>query len=100
MYVRRKKSSELCRLTLFKQASLFSLTADIEEKGFNVRLTVIDTPGFGDYMNNQDCWVPIVEFLDEQHLAYMKTESGSARHTEDDMRVHACVYFIHPTGHT
>ncbi|KAJ3416406.1 hypothetical protein HDV05_001974 [Chytridiales sp. JEL 0842] len=74
--------------------------AEIEEKGFNVCLTVIDTPGFGDYVNNQDCWVPIMEFLDEQHQAYMEHESKPVRTTVDDLRVHVCLYFIPPSGHT
>ncbi|KAJ3165637.1 hypothetical protein HK101_000193 [Irineochytrium annulatum] len=74
--------------------------AEIEEKGFNVRLTVIDTPGFGDYVNNQDCWVPIIEFLDEQHQMYMHHENKSTRKAADDLRVHVCLYFIPPTGHT
>jgi len=73
---------------------------EIEEKGFNVQLTIIDTPGFGDYVNNSDCWVPIVEFIDEQHLNYMKQERKANRRNIDDMRVHACLYFIQPTGHT
>ncbi|KAJ3110811.1 hypothetical protein HDU96_006248 [Phlyctochytrium bullatum] len=73
--------------------------AEIEEKGFNVRLTVIDTPGFGDYVNNQDCWVPIIEFLDEQHQLYMHHESKAQRNKADDLRVHVCLYFIPPTGH-
>ncbi|KAJ3302003.1 hypothetical protein HDU76_005591, partial [Blyttiomyces sp. JEL0837] len=74
--------------------------AEIEEKNFNVRLTVIDTPGFGDYVNNQDCWVPIIEFLDEQHQAYMQHESRPQRKSPDDLRVHVCLYFINPSGHT
>ncbi|KAI9105687.1 Septin-domain-containing protein [Phlyctochytrium arcticum] len=74
--------------------------AEIEEKGFNVRLTVIDTPGFGDYVNNQDCWVPVVEFIDEQHHNYMSHEARAERKNEDDLRVHVCLYFIQPTGHT
>ncbi|KAJ3238381.1 hypothetical protein HDU78_003563 [Chytriomyces hyalinus] len=73
--------------------------ADIEEKGFNVRLSVIDTPGFGDYANNTDCWVPIVQFLDEQHQHILNHETVPNRKT-DDLRVHACLYFIQPTGHT
>ncbi|KAJ3318099.1 hypothetical protein HDV06_000825 [Boothiomyces sp. JEL0866] len=83
-----------------RTVSIDVVRADIEEKGFNVRLTVIDTPGFGDYMNNQDCWVPIVEFLDEQHLTYMKAEQSHKRLEADDLRVHACLYFIQPSGHT
>ncbi|KAI9204223.1 Septin-domain-containing protein [Polychytrium aggregatum] len=74
--------------------------AEIEEKGFNVQLTVIDTPGFGDYVNNRDCWAPIVNFIDDQHHGYMKHESRPERKNSDDLRVHACLYFIQPTGHT
>lgn len=28
--------------------------ADIEEKGVRMKLTVIDTPGFGDQINNEN----------------------------------------------
>lgn len=31
-----------------------SLCADIEEKGVRMKLTVIDTPGFGDQINNEN----------------------------------------------
>ena len=65
-----------------------------------VRLTVIDTPGFGDYVNNRDSWQPIVEFLDDQHESYMLQEQQPHRQDKIDMRVHACLYFIRPTGHT
>lgn len=73
---------------------------EIEEKGFNVKLTIIDTPGFGDYMNNNDCWVPVVEFLDDRHEQQLKSEAYQKRSELDDMRVHACLYFIQPTGRT
>ena len=65
-----------------------------------VRLTVIDTPGFGDYVNNRDSWQPIIEFLDDQHESYMLQEQQPRRSDKIDMRVHACLYFIRPTGHT
>jgi len=67
---------------------------------FSVRLTVIDTPGFGDYVNNRDSWQPIIEFLDDQHESYMLQEQQPRRTEKIDMRVHACLYFIRPTGHT
>ena len=76
------------------------LYTEIEEKGFKVRLTIIDTPGFGDYVNNQDCWVPVIEFLDEQHQNHMQHEARGTRDAPDDLRVHVCLYFIQPTGHT
>lgn len=65
-----------------------------------VRLTVIDTPGFGDYVNNRDSWMPIIEFLDDQHESYMLQEQQPKRVDKIDLRVHACLYFIRPTGHT
>jgi cell division control protein 12 len=73
---------------------------DIEEKGFACRLTLIDCPGFGDYVNNADCWAPVVDYLEDQHQAYLDAEEQSVRNDIDDMRVHACLYFIQPTGHT
>lgn len=31
-------------------------TVGIEEKGIKLRLTIIDTPGFGDAVNNTNWW--------------------------------------------
>ncbi|KAK9237963.1 Septin-domain-containing protein [Lipomyces kononenkoae] len=74
--------------------------AELEERFFKVRLTIVDTPGFGDYVNNNDSWMPIIEFLDDQHESYMIQEQQPQREGKIDMRVHACLYFIRPTGHT
>lgn len=74
--------------------------AVIEEKGFTVNLNIIDTPGFADYVNNQGSWEPIVRFIDDQHEAYLRQESMPNRQNVVDMRVHACLYFINPTGHS
>ncbi|KAI8984162.1 putative septin [Mycotypha africana] len=74
--------------------------AEIEEKMFRVKLSVIDTPGFGDYVNNRDSWIPIIEFIDDQHESYMRQEQQPSRKNKVDLRVHACLYFIRPTGHS
>lgn len=74
--------------------------AELEEKNFKVKLTIIDTPGFGDYVNNRHSWIPIVDFIDDQHEKYMRQEQQPCREGVVDMRVHACLYFIKPTGHT
>lgn len=66
---------------------------------FRVKLSVVDTPGFGDYVNNRESWVPIIEFIDDQHESYMRQEQQPTRQGKIDMRVHACLYFIRPTGH-
>lgn len=85
---------------LSKSVEIDIIKAELEEKQFRVRLTVIDTPGFGDMVNNRDSWVPIVEFVDEQYELYMRQEQQPERQEMNDMRVHACLYFITPTGHT
>ncbi|KAI9598310.1 Septin-domain-containing protein [Syncephalis fuscata] len=85
---------------LEKTVDIVITKADIEEKMFNVRLNIIDTPGFGDYVNNKDSWIPIVEFIDNQYESYMRQEQQPIRKGKIDMRVHACLYFIRPTGHS
>ncbi|VEU20034.1 DEKNAAC100703 [Brettanomyces naardenensis] len=83
-----------------KTVEISIVRAELEEKNFKLRLNVIDTPGFGDNVNNKNAWQPIVEFIDEQHSSYMKQESQPTRTGAKDLRVHACLYFIRPTGHT
>ena len=85
---------------LDKTVEIDIIKAELEEKQFKVKLTVIDTPGFGDYVNNRDSWSPIVDFIDDQHELYMRQEQQPERKSKTDMRVHACLYFIRPTGHT
>ncbi|KAJ2846637.1 Septin spn4, partial [Coemansia brasiliensis] len=41
--------------------------AELEEKMFSVKLNVVDTPGFGDYVDNNDCWLPVVDFIENQY---------------------------------
>jgi hypothetical protein len=36
------------------RAALNNFSLDIEENGVRLRLTVVDTPGFGDFVNNDD----------------------------------------------
>jgi len=74
--------------------------AILEEKNFKIRLNIIDTPGFGNNVSNQDLWTPIIDFIDDQHEAYMKQEKQPSRGDKKDLRVHACLYFIRPIGHS
>lgn len=72
----------------------------LEEKNFQIRLNLIDTPGFGNNVDNVDSWAPIVDFIDDQHESYMRQEKQPQRSEKKDLRVHACLYFIRPTGHS
>ncbi|KAG8851042.1 hypothetical protein FRB96_009524 [Tulasnella sp. 330] len=92
---RRRHVKQLDKLT-----EVEIIKAELEEKSFKVKLTVIDTPGFGDYVNNRDSWAPIIDFVDDQHEIYMRQEQQPQRIEKSDLRVHACLYFIRPTGHT
>lgn len=72
---------------------------DIEEKGVRLRLTIVDTPGFNDMVDANDCWKPIDEYIDQQYDQYFKDESGLNRKNIKDTRVHCCIYFISPYCH-
>lgn len=74
-------------------------TVEIEEKGIRLRLTVVDTPGFADAVDNTDCWQVITNYVDEQYEAYLQDESGLNRRHIVDNRVHCCLYFVCPHGH-
>lgn len=84
-----------------KSVEVLSVSHEIEEKGVRVRLTITDTPGFGDHINNDKCWEPIVEYINEQYEKYLVEEVNVARkRIIPDSRVHCCLYFIPPTGHS
>ncbi|KAK2578670.1 hypothetical protein KPH14_012159 [Odynerus spinipes] len=74
-------------------------TMDIEERGVRLRLTIVDTPGFGDAVNCEDTWKPCLAYIDEQFRQYFTDESGLNRKNIQDNRVHCCLYFIPPYGH-
>jgi len=71
----------------------------LEENGVKLSLTVVDTPGFGENVDNSECWEPIVEYIEEQFDHYLEGETRVERVEGPDTRVHACLYFIAPTGH-
>lgn len=72
---------------------------DIEERGVKLRLTVVDTPGFGDAINCEDSWRVCTAYIDEQFRQYFTDESGLNRRNIQDNRVHCCLYFVPPYGH-
>ncbi|ODV95022.1 hypothetical protein PACTADRAFT_50850, partial [Pachysolen tannophilus NRRL Y-2460] len=77
-----------------------SVSTDIEENGIKLHLTVLDTVGFGDAINNEDSWKPIVEDIENRFNTYLEAENKINRQTIADNRVHALLYFIEPTGHS
>lgn len=73
----------------------------IEENGVRLRLNIVDTPGYGDLVNNDRCWDPIVKYIKDQHSAYLRKELTAQRERYiQDTRIHCCLFFIQPTGHS
>lgn len=71
----------------------------LKESGVNLLLTVVDTPGFGDAVDNSQCWQPISDYIEDKYEEYLNAESRVHRTTIPDGRVHCCLYFIAPSGH-
>ena len=77
-----------------------SKTFRLAENDVRLKLTVVDTPGFGDLVDNSNCWEPIVKYIDDRFADYLTEETKIERSINiDDKRVHLCLYFIAPTGH-
>jgi len=73
---------------------------DLTEGGVNLRLTVVDTPGYGDNVDNTHAWERISNFVEQKFERYLNDESRVRRSARpSDKRVHACLYFLSPTGH-
>jgi len=72
----------------------------MKEGGVNLTLTIVDTPGFGDAVDNSNCWDSVLNYVESQYEAFLEAETKVARNpTMADTRVHACLYFIAPSGH-
>ncbi|CAJ0554523.1 Ff.00g130360.m01.CDS01 [Fusarium sp. VM40] len=73
---------------------------ELEEERTCIFLTIVDTPGFGDEIDNEESFSRIVGFLERQYDDQLAEESRIKRNPRfRDNRVHAMLYFITPTGH-
>ncbi|XP_065562251.1 septin-7-like isoform X3 [Artemia franciscana] len=96
----------------------------LKENAVNLTLTVVDTPGFGDSVDNSNwiywepvdkrggvcanekglypivpSWQPIIDYIESKYEEYLNSESRVLRKQIPDNRVHCCLYFIAPSGH-
>lgn len=100
--------------------------AVIEEDKVRLRTTIVDTPGFGDQVNNENwcapcdvanavpralaaalnrvhpcSWHPIKAHIENRYEQYWREETAVDRKAViSDSRIHACLYFIAPSGHS
>ena len=94
---------------------------ELEEDGVRIALTIVDTPGFGDNIDNEFAYASfilkhvrllmccphynrfqeIVGYLERQYDDILAEESRIKRNPRfRDNRIHALLYFIPPTGHS
>ncbi|XP_061567856.1 neuronal-specific septin-3 isoform X2 [Cololabis saira] len=98
--VSRKSCTPNYEEKISKTVKLHAVSHVIEEKGVKMKLTVIDTPGFGDQINNVNCWDPIVKYVNDQYEKYLIEELNVHRKKRiPDSRVHCCIHFLPATGH-
>lgn len=78
-----------------------SVSHIIEEGGVRLRLNIIDTPGYGDLVNNDRCWEPIIKYIKYGYSNYLHKELTAQRDRYiQDIRIHCCLFFIQPSGHS
>ncbi|XP_033915969.1 septin-10 isoform X2 [Melopsittacus undulatus] len=83
------------------KVKLRAQTYELQESNILLKLTVVNTVGFGDQINKEDSYQPIVDYIDAQFEAYLQEEWKIKRSLFNyhDSRIHVCLYFISPTGH-
>lgn len=70
------------------------------ENNVRLNLNIIDTPGFGDQLNNDKSWEPILKYIKDQQNQYLRRELNASREKFiKDTRVHCVLYFIQPNGY-
>ncbi|XP_061233824.1 septin-10 [Neopsephotus bourkii] len=84
------------------KVELRAQTYELQESNILLKLTIVNTVGFGDQINKEDSYQPIVDYIDAQFEAYLQEELKIKRSLFNyhDSRIHVCLYFISPTGHS
>ncbi|XP_030329679.1 septin-10 isoform X2 [Strigops habroptila] len=84
------------------KVKLRAQTYELQESNILLKLTIVNTVGFGDQIDKEDSYQPIVDYIDAQFEAYLQEELKIKRSlfSYHDTRIHVCLYFISPTGHS
>lgn len=84
------------------EVRLVQNTFNLQESNVNLRLTVVSTAGYGDQINKENSTKAVVDYIDRQFEQYLTEELKIKRDLVSfhDTRIHVCLYFIAPTGHS
>ncbi len=77
-------------------------TYDLQENECKLRLSIIETVGFGDQIDKDDTQQILSKYIDQQFEAFLQEELKIKRNFNilEDNRIHVCFYFLCPTGHS
>ncbi|XP_036080132.1 septin-10 isoform X1 [Rousettus aegyptiacus] len=86
----------------YPHVRLKAQTYELQESNVRLKLTIVNTVGFGDQINKDKSYQPIIDYIDAQFEAYLQEELKIKRSLFNyhDSRIHVCLYFISPTGHS
>ncbi|OAF68671.1 hypothetical protein A3Q56_03600 [Intoshia linei] len=88
-YFKTVKTTEICETRLL-----------LKENGVKLRLNIIDTPGFGQSLNNSNCCDVLMNYINTCYNEAIEKELAFDRVVFDnDPCVHLCLYFISPNSH-
>ena len=73
-----------CTIVTNYNITNLSLFRVLVENGVKLSLTVIDTPGFGEAVDNTECWTPIVDYVEDQFDGYLEAETRVERWEENN----------------
>ncbi|XP_022688785.1 septin-7-like isoform X2 [Varroa jacobsoni] len=86
--------------TVQKTVQVETTKVVLQEGQVTLTLTIVDTPGFGGNLDNTNCWMPLIDFIEDKYAEYLQEETKIQRSAHIvDNRVHCCLYFIAPSGH-
>lgn len=75
---------------------------ELTESNVRMKLSVIESVGFGDQLDKEESYHILSNYLEGQFEAYLQEELKIKRNFGilNDTRVHCCLYMICPTGHS
>jgi len=76
------------------------LSATLKEGNLDIRVSVLEFPGFGERVEGGDMTEPALRCLEERFDNYFQWEMKAVRQTLSDQRLDACLYLLAPTGHS
>ncbi|KAI3385059.1 hypothetical protein SNEBB_005707 [Seison nebaliae] len=84
------------------KVSLHSYEYDLIEGDVRLKMRIDESVGFGDQIDKSNDIRLIEEYIENQYRSYLKEELKICRSllTMKDKRIHCCLYFIPPTGHS